>query len=101
MEKTPILKFFTCEEFDVGIEFSPGGEPFLHLPRLDSWSLSVYKKLILTLVHTKRALSDLGYRMVFVIIPDNDAKRLKFEEMMGFTEVTRNDGMILMGQETS
>jgi hypothetical protein len=97
--KTLIHKFFTAPEFDVGVEFSPEGEPFLHLTRLEGWAPSIYKKLILTIIHTRNALWDLGYGMVYVLVPDNP-KQIKFEELLGFIELARQDNMVLMGQET-
>jgi hypothetical protein len=45
-------------------------------------------------------LAEDGIEDVFVIIPDNDKKLYKFEEMFGFKEIKRNDSAILMARST-
>lgn len=46
----------------------------------------------------KAMLRAIGHRFVYVLIPDNDAKLYRFEELFGFEERRRGQGHILMRQ---
>jgi len=49
--------------------------------------------------HPATTLRALGHRTVRVIIPVGDDKLYRFEQLMGFKELKRDDNHIVMGQE--
>jgi len=75
------------------------GAYFVHLT-LHQWSKSLYKKYLIVFEMWLLDLAEDGIEDVFVIIPDNDKKLYKFEEMFGFKEIKRNDSAILMARST-
>lgn len=71
---------------------------FLHLD-LHDWSKELYKAFKETFNDVKNVLKDSGYDDVWVIIPNNDKKLLKFERMFGFEIVGYCKDSYLMWQE--
>jgi len=74
------------------------GEVFLHLELFD-WSKDLYKAFKETFSDIKKMLKDSGYADVWVYIPNNDDKLLKFEQMFGFAIVGYCTDNYLMWQE--
>jgi hypothetical protein len=72
---------------------------FLHLT-LKKWSHTLYKQYLILFYSWLNTLSEKGVLAVFVLIPDNDPKLYKFEQMFGFKEIDRKHGQILMAKET-
>lgn len=59
------------------------GYPLFHL-ELYKWSKSLYKSYLQVFDYVLAKFKDNGVTQVFVAIPDNDQKLLKFEKMFGF-----------------
>lgn len=75
------------------------GAYFIHL-ELYKWSKLLFKKYQIVFEMWLLDLAEDGIDAVFVIIPDNDKKLYKFEQMFGFEEIQRNDNAILMARST-
>lgn len=73
-------------------------QPFLHL-ELHQWSKSLYKVYLEMFDEIKQILKDMGYDAVWVLIPDDDNKLLKFEKMFGFNVMVHCTNMYLLYQE--
>ena len=71
---------------------------FLHLELFD-WSKELYKAFKETFSDIKTVLSDSGYEDVWIFIPNDDEKLLKFERMFGFEIVGYCADNYLMWQE--
>ena len=69
---------------------------FLHLKQIAPWSLSVYKECLYAISMIKAAALDAEFKEIKVLIPGNDVKLLKFENMMGFEF---ENGLIVDGKE--
>lgn len=74
-------------------EIDKQGNYFIHL-ELYKWSKSLYKQYLIFFYAWLKQLKGIDH--VFVVIPDNDPKLYKFEELFGFYEIKRQDGAILM-----
>ena len=77
----------------------------LHLNfKAEEFTLSLYKKMLVGLEEIKDEFKKKGVTEIFCIIPTDDKKLLKFEEMMGFElfkEITIEENSIayIMKQE--
>lgn len=60
------------------------------------WNKRILREILEGLEMSALYLRALGYSQFCVIIPDDDPKLLKFEKLIGFTELARVDGMILL-----
>lgn len=88
---------YRTEDGQLDVEFL-NGQPYLHLS-LNNWSVSKYKQYKRTLSILKEALKEMGYSHMYVGIPDNDPKLLKFEQMFGFEIIEHASGAYLLRQE--
>jgi len=77
-------------------EIDPEGNYFIHLS-LDKWSKTLYKEYLIIFYNwLARIKQENNINHVFVVIPENDKKLYKFEQMFGFNEIKKQDGDILM-----
>jgi len=58
-------------------------EIFCHLT-LNNWNSDVYDKVLVGLDTFSKAMKEHGIDNIFIMIPPDDEKMLKFEEMIGF-----------------
>ena len=65
------------------IEVNGKKEVYLHLD-LFNWNQSVYDKVLLGLDTFNKAMKKYGVDDMFIVIPPDDEKMLKFDEMIGF-----------------
>jgi hypothetical protein len=63
---------------------------------VSSWNKRVYIKCLAIWSEAKRELKELGYNDIFVIIPADDKKLIKFEETFGFIPLGISDKYLLM-----
>ena len=63
---------------------------------VSSWNKRVYIKCLAIWSEAKRELKQLGYNDIFVIIPADDKKLIKFEQTFGFTLVSTHNEYLLM-----
>lgn len=79
-----------------------GGHVFMHT-EIYNWSVSKFKEYKQCWKATLEEFADMGIEAVFVLIPDNDKKLLKFEKMFGLRETPTQpiSGHILMYHLTS
>jgi hypothetical protein len=56
----------------------------------------MYVKCLAMWAEAKRELKELGYNDVFVIIPADDKKLIKFEQTFGFTTVSICNNYLIM-----
>jgi FMN phosphatase YigB (HAD superfamily) len=63
---------------------------------VSSWNKRVYIKCLAMWSEAKRELKELGYNDIFVIIPNNDKKLIKFEKIFGFVPLSISDKYLLM-----
>ena len=63
---------------------------------VSSWNKRVYIKCLAMWSEAKRELKELGYNDVFVIIPTDDEKLIKFEQTFGFTTVSICNNYLIM-----
>ena len=75
------------------------GNPFLHL-QLYKWSASYYRKYKELLAGVKLHLRSKGLSHIYVAIPSDDPKLLRFEIMFGFKLYKRAGDLYLLRQET-
>ena len=75
------------------------GKPFLHL-QLHKWSVGYYKRYKVIFEGIKKHLRDKGHAFMYVLIPSNDPKLLRFETMFGFTLYKQIADLYLLRQET-
>lgn len=66
---------------------------------LKQWGPQVYKRTQYVLEKFILEIKDKGFNAVYVGIPDNDPKLLKFEQLYGFYEIGRVDGNIIMKRD--
>jgi hypothetical protein len=64
------------------------------------WNKRVYLKCINTWYVAIEELRERGYTEVFVLIPSDDKKLIKFETMFGFTPIKEHEGVLLMACST-
>ena len=74
------------------------GVPWVH-SEIYYWTPSAYKEYKGIWKAAKEILKSEGFSEVFVAIPDNDPKLLKFEKMFGFNIVHSKEGAIILKQE--
>jgi hypothetical protein len=75
------------------------GMAFLHL-ELRRFGPKIMRECKEGMTAVKRLLRQDGYKFVHVMINDNDTLLYKWETKMGFTELRRKGGYILMRQST-
>lgn len=61
-----------------------------------AWNKRIYVKCLAMWEEAKRELKELGYSDIFVIIPANDKKLIKFEYTFGFTPLSTYGNYLLM-----
>lgn len=83
------------DKYHLMVEWGYEDCPFLHLD-IFQWSPSLYREYKIVWQEVLKWFEQQGYNEVFILIPDNDPKLYKFETKFGFTEVSREDGEILM-----
>ena len=64
--------------------------------KVTSWNKRMYIKCLAMWAEAKRELKELGYDNIFVIIPADDKKLIKFEQTFGFTSLSIYDKYLLM-----
>lgn len=84
---------------DLECEISKEGLFFLHLS-LKKWNKTLYKQSLIYFYSWLNMLYESGVLAVFVLIPEEDKKLYKFEQMFGFEEIDRKNGYVLMAQGT-
>lgn len=91
--------FMLCDDAiaTVKLEFFKG-KFFLHAV-VNGNAMEAVRRLREGFPRLKEKLREMGYAAVFVIIPDDDGKLLRFERGFGFIEVGRADGLIVMRHE--
>lgn len=99
LQITPMYKILDNEYLELRIQFA-GGVPFAH-STFKQWSPKLYRAYRNTWEQICKDLDGAGHPCVFVMIPDNDPKLLKFEKMFGFKEVERQNGNILLMYEVN
>lgn len=75
------------------------GMVFVHL-HLFQWKPSVMRACRAGVRELKALLRDAGYKFMHVIILDDDCLLYKWEQRMGFEELRREGGVIVMRQST-
>ena len=85
------------EEVEFEIEVIEG-KAFIHLA-LHKWSHTYFKKYREIFEGVKPFLKAQGFHTVYVAIPDNDDKLLRFELMFGFKIIEQLAGHYLLSQE--
>jgi hypothetical protein len=60
------------------------------------WSKANYYKALEIWEATKQELAEQGVDKVFVLIPEDDYKLIKFEKMFGFQPITTHNGVMYM-----
>ena len=68
--------------------------------KVHNWSKQVYLKCLNVWYVAMEELKEQGHKEVFVLIPTEDKKLIKFEKMFGFTPVKELDGVLLMACST-
>lgn len=86
------------DAFTIEIEMFEG-MPFFHL-NLRKWSKDIYKDGRLLFEEICFKLGELGHPAVFVAVPVDDKKLIKFEKMFGFEEIEVMYGVQLMGRNS-
>ena len=96
LQKSQWVTYWEDELGVAKLEFFKG-MAFIHLTLFKpiSGMRTVKRELVKLKVH----LRGFGYKTLFVIIPDGDDKLYRFEKYVGFQEVNRAGGQILMRQE--
>jgi len=74
------------------------GKAFIHL-LLHKWSHSIFKKYREVFKGMEPLLKQRGFNEVYVAIPDDDAKLLRFERMFGFNVIEHKAGHYLLVRE--
>ena len=76
------------------------GDVYFHLT-LNKWSKELFKYYLNLWVDIQDHFKDLGHNSLYVLIPDDDPKLLKFEMMFGFEILTHCEegGVYLMYQD--
>jgi len=74
------------------------GQPFFHV-QVNEWSPGYYKWYKHLFKDILSELKDEGVPKAFVLIPNNDKKLLKFEQMFGFDIVVDLGNAYIMSQE--
>ena len=64
--------------------------------QVPTWNKRVYIKCLAIWSEAKRELKELGYDEIFVIIPSDDKKLIKFEQTFGFTPLLMSDKHLIM-----
>lgn len=73
-------------------------KPFIHL-KIYKWSKNMYVEYLKAWHIIKCWFKNQGYKDLWVSIPTDDPKLLKFEEMFGFRVVHEEFGHYLLKQE--
>jgi hypothetical protein len=68
--------------------------------KVNNWNKEVYKKCKDVWYVAMEELNERGYKEVFVLIPANDVKLIKFEKIFGFQPIQEVNGILLMGCST-
>lgn len=71
------------------------GKPYAHA-EIFNWSKASYYKALEIWEATKQELAEQGVSEIFVIIPEEDKKLIKFEKMFGFQPITTHNGAMYM-----
>lgn len=71
------------------------GKVFAHA-KAHNWSKEVYLKFQDIWHVAKEELNNSGHKEVYVIIPADDKKLIKFETMFGFKPLEQRENMLLM-----
>lgn len=84
------------EDVDGYLRFEFADDKVYAHAEVTSWNKRMYIKCLAMWAEAKRELKELGYNDVFVIIPADDKKLIKFEQTFGFTLVSTHNEYLLM-----
>lgn len=64
--------------------------------KVTNWNKRMFIKCLAMWEEAKRELKELGYNEIFVVIPKDDKKLIKFEQMFGFIPKIIHGDYLLM-----
>ncbi len=84
------------EDEDGYLKFKRYGDNIFAHSEIFKWSKSVYIKALTIWEVAKEELAQKGFDSIYVAIPVNDKKLIKFEKMFGFTPLVIHDDTLYM-----
>jgi hypothetical protein len=86
--------YWEDEDGFLRFEFADGNV-FAHA-EVTSWNKRMYIKCLAMWEEAKSELKQLGHNNIYVIIPADNKKLIKFEQTFGFTSLSKYDNYLLM-----
>lgn len=84
------------DDHDAFLRFEFADDKVYAHAEVSSWNKRVYIKCLAIWSEAKRELKELGYNDIFVIIPKDDKKLIKFEQTFGFVPFSITDKYLIM-----
>lgn len=89
--------YFDDSDFTMKLE-NAEGQVFVHLD-VRRWAPSVAKKLLVVQQHMEKEVKRAGYKVLFAVNRNEDAKWYKFVESFGYRPLTEHDGRTVYFRE--
>lgn len=84
------------EDEDLNLKFKRYGDNIFAHSQIFKWSKSIYIKAITIWEAAKEELAEQGFDSIYVAIPANDKKLIKFEKMFGFQPLAIHENTLYM-----